>query len=104
MLSHAVSAAPPHSQRYILLVSARKKHAAGSPTTKIQLERHTTVPSQSVEILGMVFQSDRANTILINKLKNTTALVVHLIRRIATKTRGMCEADALQLFQAFVLS
>lgn len=88
----------------LLLVSPRKKHASDSPTINIQLEGHTIVPSQSVKILGMVFQSDRTNTILINKLKNTTAQVTHMIRRITTKTRGMGEADTLRLVQAFVVS
>lgn len=52
----------------------------------------------------MTFQANRTNSLLITKLKTMTDQVTHMIRRIATKTRGMGEVDLLRLVQAFVVS
>ncbi|KAG0423215.1 hypothetical protein HPB47_001004, partial [Ixodes persulcatus] len=88
----------------LLLVSPQKQHPPGSPTITIHLEGHTITPSRSVKILGMIFQADRNNSILVKRLQTTIDQVTHMIRRIATKTRGMGEKDTLRLVQAFVVS
>ncbi|KAM7285991.1 hypothetical protein ISCGN_032876 [Ixodes scapularis] len=100
--SCGLSCAPQKSE--LLLVSPRKQHPPGSPTITIHLEGHTIAPSRSVKILGMIFQADRNNSILMKRLQTTIDQVTHMIRRIATKTRGMGEKDTLRLVQAFVVS
>ncbi|KAH7965607.1 hypothetical protein HPB49_008984 [Dermacentor silvarum] len=58
--SCGLSCAPQKSE--LVLVSSRKKYASDSPTINTQLKGHNIVLSQSVKILGMVFQSDHSNT------------------------------------------
>ncbi|KAM7315781.1 hypothetical protein ISCGN_005564 [Ixodes scapularis] len=67
--SCGLSCAPQKSE--LLLVSPRKQQPPGSPTITIHLEGHTIAPSRSVKILGMIFQADRNNSILVKRLQTT---------------------------------
>lgn len=55
-----------------LVFSSRKKHLPGIPTITLQLEGHSITLAKHINILGMTFQANTANSILINKLKTTT--------------------------------
>lgn len=70
----------------------------------IHLEGQVISPSPSIKVLGMHFQQNRTNTIVINRLKSTVKQVMHMLQRIISKTRGMGEEEALRLVQAFVVS
>ncbi|KAM7285300.1 hypothetical protein ISCGN_032252 [Ixodes scapularis] len=67
--SCGLQCAPQKSE--LLLISPRKKGSLDPANVTISMEGHIIVPSPPIKILGMTFQADRANTILINKLKHT---------------------------------
>ncbi|CAN7952128.1 unnamed protein product, partial [Ixodes pacificus] len=61
------------------------------------------VPGLSVKILCLTVQADNKATTSLRKLKHTSVQILHMLRRVATRQRGMKEADTLKLVQAFII-
>lgn len=71
---------------------------------KVSLEGEDILPRPSTKILGLVIQADNRASIPVAKLKRTSEQILHMLRRVASRTRGLKERDTLRLVQAFVVT
>ncbi|EEC15101.1 hypothetical protein IscW_ISCW011678 [Ixodes scapularis] len=76
------------------------KHTEGR---KVFLKDKDIVPGPSVKILGLTIQADNKETTSLRKLKHTSVQILYMLPRVATRQRGMKEADTLKLVQAFII-
>lgn len=70
---------------------------------KVVLEGEDIVPGPSVKILGLTIQADNKATTSVRKLMHSSGQILHMLRRVATRWRGLKENDTLRLVQAFVV-
>ncbi|XP_075550102.1 uncharacterized protein LOC142583500 [Dermacentor variabilis] len=61
-------------------------------------------PVQTIRVLGMLVQNNTQNSEAIQRLRTTAHQINGLIRRIATRRRGMRETDLCCLTQAYLIS
>lgn len=91
-------------QKSELLVVRRRRTKKDEDNIEINLEGHTIRPCSAIRVLGLFFQANGKCDIMLQRLATATEQVVHMIRRVTNRHRGMKEADTIRLIQAFVLS
>lgn len=96
-----LSGAPQKSE---LLVVRRRRIGQEKDDIQTSLEGPNIRPTKSLRILGLTIQADAKNDLLLQHLIKTTDQVIHMIRRVTNRQKGMKERDTVRLVQAFVLS
>lgn len=90
-----------NSSLFLQEQNSSRGHALSPPTLKAA-PSFVLCMHIKINVLGMTFQADCANSLLINRLKHTADQVTLMIWHVTTETRGMHEADTLHLFQASI--
>lgn len=87
-----------------LLVLPAKRVSQPSSSIKFCIYE-TDVPAvSSIKMLGLIVQSNRANTPFMAQLASQVNQTVGLMRRISACNKGLNEAERIRLIQAFVVS
>lgn len=87
-----------------LLLLPPKRRSVAPPNIKIQIGTNTVPTVESIKILGLLIQRNRANTQFISQITSHVNQTIGLIRRITTRHKGLKEEERLRLVQAFVIS
>lgn len=82
----------------------RRRTKNDKDNIEINLQGHKITPCSSIRVLGLFVQADTKWNIMLQRLTRATEQVVHMIRRVTNRHRGMKEDDTIRLVQAFVLS
>lgn len=98
---------PQKSELLIVPPPGRYRRKATEDSERIVLRTRdgTVIPKVSrLRVLGMVLEASRSNGATVDKLVTKMGTATRLIKRIATRHRGMKEASLLRLVQSFAVS
>ncbi|XP_037505476.1 uncharacterized protein LOC119381788 [Rhipicephalus sanguineus] len=101
-----LSCSQPKSELFVVQEKPRGPHARHyipPPPLEVKVGGMPVAEAQAIRILGLYLQTNRKNTVALEKLKNTVNVTVRLIRRIANRKSGIKEKNLCKLVQAFVL-
>ncbi|XP_049513904.1 uncharacterized protein LOC125941036 [Dermacentor silvarum] len=83
----------------------RKKATEDSENIVLRTRDGIVIPKVSkLRVLGMVLEASRSNGVTIDKIITKMGIATRLIKRVATRHRGMKEASLLRLVQSFAIS
>ncbi|XP_037564329.1 uncharacterized protein LOC119443684 [Dermacentor silvarum] len=83
----------------------RKKATEDSEKIVLRTRGGIVIPKVSkLRVLGMVLEASRSNGVTVDKIITKMGIAPRLIKRVATRHRGMKEASLLRLVQSFAIS
>ncbi|XP_077564270.1 uncharacterized protein LOC144179700 [Haemaphysalis longicornis] len=98
---------PQKSELLIVPPPGRYRRKATEDSERIVLRTRdgTVIPKVSrLRVLGIVLEASRSNGATVDKLVTKMGTATRLIKRVATRHRGMKEASLLRLVQSFAVS
>ncbi|KAG0439784.1 hypothetical protein HPB47_016531 [Ixodes persulcatus] len=84
----------------LLLIHSRHWHP---PQVTLQHDTHIIRPQKSLKVLGLHIQSDGGGTTAVQNILRQAAPILNMMRRVATRTRGLKEQDLLRLRDALII-
>ncbi|KAG0411270.1 hypothetical protein HPB47_011622 [Ixodes persulcatus] len=85
----------------LLLIHSRHWHP---PQVTLQHGTHIIRPQKSLKVLGLHIQSDGGGTTAVQNILRQATPILNMMRRVATRTRGLKEQDLLRLRDALIIS
>ncbi|XP_075540033.1 uncharacterized protein LOC142574930 [Dermacentor variabilis] len=96
----------PNKSELLVIRDRRVRRPVPDPQEPIMLHiaTHPIAPVQTIRVLSMLVQNNTLNSEAVQRLRTTAHQINGLIRRIATRRRGMRETDLCRLTQAYLIS